>query len=458
MRLTQPFALFAVTAILSACNAVDKILDVTDPDIINPADIQSASAAEALRIGVLSRLNLATTGNESFLLLGGLLADEYRSGDTFTQRNETDRRNVQPNNTNVRDAFRFAYRVRTSALQAIEALTRFEAAPWKIAEMYLALAYTENQLAENACSGIPLSTISGTDIVYDAPRRTDEVLQSALGHVNTALARAAGTTADDVRIRHAASVLKARILLNVGKSRFAEAATAVVAVPTDYSYTQEHSQTSITNAIWTLNNSLGRWIVSNGEGGNTINFATAGDPRVPVCRSSASVTTGAGNLPVCPAGTISRAFDPGARIIPLFVQQIWPDRGSSVGVITGVEARLVEAEAALEAGDPGTFLSIHNALRARVPGLAALADPGTPRAREDLHFREKAFWLFGRGFRLGDMRRLVRQYQRTPDEVFPTGPWFKGGTFGTQMNFPIPQAEENNPEFPKDQACLDSGA
>jgi hypothetical protein len=457
MRFAKYIA-FVASLGVAACNAVDSLLEVTDPDIINPDDIQTASAAEALRIGVLSRLNLATSGNESFLLLGGLLADEYRSGDTFVQRNETDRRNVQPNNINVRDAFRFAYRVRTSAMQAIEALTRFDAASWKIAEMYLAIAYAENQLAENACSGIPLSTVSGTEIVYDAPRRTAEVLQSALGHVNTALTTVSGTTADAERIRRAASVLKGRILLNIGKSRFAEAAATVAAVPTDYSYTQEHSQTSLVNAIWTLNNSLGRWIVSNGEGGNTINFATAGDPRVPVCRSSGSVTTGAGNLPTCPTGTISRAFDPGARIIPLFVQQIWPGRDSPVGIITGVEARLIEAEATLHAGDATTFLSIHNDLRARVPGLASLADPGTPRGREDLHFREKAFWLFGRGYRLGDMRRLVRQYLRPVEEIFPTGSWFKGGTFGSQVSFPIPQAEENNPEFPKNQACLDTGA
>ena len=38
-----------------------------------------------------------------------------------------------------------------------------------------------------------------------------------------------------------------------------------------------------------------------------------------------------------------------------------------------------------------------------------------------LFFREKAFWTFGRGQRLGDERRLVRQYGRTQDQVFPVG-------------------------------------
>jgi hypothetical protein len=458
MRLAKSIAISALTVGLIGCSP-EQALDVTDPDVINPDDIRTAAAAEALRLGTLARLNLATSGNESFLLLGGLLADEYRSGDTFTQRNDTDRRNTQPNNDNVRDAFRFAHRVRVSALQAIAALTEFNADPWKIAEQYVALAYAENMLAENACSGVPLSSVSGSDVVYDSPRTTQEVLTAALGHVESALTTlGTATTTDVVRVRRAAAVLKGRILLNIGRSRFAEAATAVAAVPTDYEYRQEHSQTSITNAIWTFNNSVGRWVVSNGEGGNTINFATAGDPRVPVCRGPNSTTTGAGGVPVCPAGTAGRAFDVAARVIPLFVQQIWPARETPVAIISGVEARLIEAEAALQAGDATTFLAIHNALRARVTGLAALTDPGTAAGREDLHFREKAFWLFGRGYRLGDMRRLIRQYSRSADAVFATGQWFKGGTFGSDVNFPIPQAEENNPEFPKNQSCIDRNA
>jgi starch-binding outer membrane protein, SusD/RagB family len=455
MRLTRILPLAAILT-LGGCSVADQVLEVTDPDVINPGDINSASGAEALRVGTLARLNLATSGNESFLLLGGLLADEYRSGDTFTERNEADRRNSLPNNTNVRDAFRFTYRVRTSAKQAIEALDRFDAEDWKIAEMYVALAYVENQLAENACSGIPLSEISGTDVQYGPPLPTPQVYESALSNVNTALATVTGTSPDAVRVRRAASVLKGRILLNL--ARFAEAGAAVAGVPTDYAYIQEHSLTSNANAIWAFNNSVGRWVVSNGEGGNTINFALAGDPRLPICRGASSTATGAGTLPVCPSGTAGRAFDVQARTIPLFVQQVYPTVSTPVAIISGVEARLVEAEAALRAGDLTTFLAVHNALRATVGGLAPLTDPGTDVARQGLHFREKAFWLFGRGFRLGDMRRLVRQYGRGAETVFGTGAWFKGGTFGTDVNFPIPQAEENNPEFPKNQSCIDRNA
>ena len=54
---------------------------------------------------------------------------------------------------------------------------------------------------------------------------------------------------------------------------------------------------------------------------------------------------------------------------------------------------------------------------------------------------------------LGDLRRLVRQYGRSADAVFPGGgakPYIingnnKGGTFGNEYNPPISFDEQNNP-------------
>ena len=53
------------------------------------------------------------------------------------------------------------------------------------------------------------------------------------------------------------------------------------------------------------------------------------------------------------------------------------------------------------------------------------------------------------------MRRLVRQYGRTEDAVFPSGTFFKGGAYGDDMNFPIPFDEQNNPNS---QMCTDRDA
>jgi hypothetical protein len=86
---------------------------------------------------------------------------------------------------------------------------------------------------------------------------------------------------------------------------------------------------------------------------------------------------------------------------------------------------------------------------------ALTTTPATKDAAIDLFFREKAFWQFGRGYRLGDMRRLIRVYQRTQDNVFPMGAFFKNGTYGTDVNLPVTDDERTNPNF---KGCIDRNA
>jgi hypothetical protein len=90
--------------------------------------------------------------------------------------------------------------------------------------------------------------------------------------------------------------------------------------------------------------------------------------------------------------------------------------------------------------------------------MPPLTDPGTADARTNLFFREKAFWTFSRGQRLGDLRRLIRQYGRTPDTTFPVGLHYKGGNYGSDVNFPVPFDEQNNPSLNGQAACIDRKA
>lgn len=119
---------------------------------------------------------------------------------------------------------------------------------------------------------------------------------------------------------------------------------------------------------------------------------------------------------------------------------------------------MIEAEAQLKAGDPVASLASLNAARATVTGLAPLTDAGSQTAREDQLLRERAFWFFSTGHRLGDLRRLIRQYGRTSESVFPTGAWHKGGNYGPDVNIPVPQAEENNPNVTSGATCIDRKA
>ncbi|MGH7719265.1 MAG: hypothetical protein ACREON_10520, partial [Gemmatimonadaceae bacterium] len=256
-------------------------------------------------------------------------------------------------------------------------------------------------------------------------------------------------------IQNLARVGKARAQLNLAVSTadFTAAATTAAQVPAaGFVYLLSASITAVTNGVRLENgfnqaNVVRRGIsVSNLEGGSGVSFRpTPADPRVPTTQDPLNGFDGQ----------------------PLFRLNNYAITGTALGRTTpfplasSVEARLIQAEAQLRAGNfaaPGTgTLAILNSLRASFsPPLLPLADPVTQTAREDLLFRERAFWLYATGHRLGDMRRLVRPlgqggYARPVASVFPSGAYPQGGTYGTDVNLPIPFDEQNNPNF---EQCL----
>ena len=116
--------------------------------------------------------------------------------------------------------------------------------------------------------------------------------------------------------------------------------------------------------------------------------------------------------------------------------------------LTGACA-LIRAEAAYRAGNyagvNGT-LAILNGLRTAA-GMTPLVAAATPTAQVDQIFRERAFWLFGTAHRLGDLRRLMKFYGRSEDATFPTGQYFKGGSYGDQVSLMVPQDEGRNTNY-----------
>lgn len=174
---------------------------------------------------------------------------------------------------------------------------------------------------------------------------------------------------------------------------------------------------------------------------NAINFFSAKDPRLPANYSVSS--NGKDTTKSQDGSTFSRTTS-------LY------DQTTSVAVTNGIDARLIEAEADLAAGGTN-WLTILNTLRASPqtlgtvtsPVMPALTDPGTVTGRQDLLFREWAFWTFSRGQRLENMRRLVRYYGRAANTVYPEGQHYRilPGTYGSDLQLPVPQDERNNPKF-----------
>ena len=434
-------ATVAAAALLAAAchgSVTDSVLRVTLPSIIDPVNVSTIDGALALRTGALARLRDMTASSESSWLFGGLLGDEWTTSSTFIQNDEADERRISLNNATVTNEFRTVNRARTAAQQAINANKKLRpAALTDIGEMYFVRGFAEMQIAQDWCNGTPMSDASDRVVIYAGPSSNDEVFRRAIASFDTSLTFLTGADATTLLIKRAVKVARARAQLGIND--IAGAATTVAGIPNSFSYDLTFAPTSGDNILWaqplsSLRYSVGDTIVKTSAGifiaKAGIPFGTTNDPRVPT-----------------KTGT-TKAQDGSVFVVttPLWLQ------ATTVSLVNGLDARLIEAEAFLSAGDVTNFMASLNALRAAPPKLgevqppvmAALIDPGTATTRQDLLFREKAFWTFGRGQRLFDMRRLIRQYGRTQDQVFPTGTHYRGIPYGTDVNLPVPQDELNN--------------
>ena len=224
----RAFGLSALVALLPLPGCTHDLLQVTDPDII--PDVNTPSGALALKNGVIFRLEQVTAGlggngPDNLFIYGGLLADEWRSGDTFVQRNDMDQRLFDPTNTFLAGPLRALNRVRVEGRTAIEKLRVYAPTPVSnVGLMFALTAFVDNLAGEYYCNGIPLSfpNPDGT-VTYGDPVSDDSMFALAVATADSALANRAG--ADSVRVRQLASIVKARALLNRGQ--FAAAAAAV---------------------------------------------------------------------------------------------------------------------------------------------------------------------------------------------------------------------------------------
>ncbi len=432
-RLRRGGALIAATGLVAftACN-----LDVITPTVVPPEATSGESALPTLLAGVVGDFAVAYAGvnngnsGEGLVLNSGLFTDEFVSADYFSTHLEIDTRDVHPPNSSNTGVMRSLFRALTSANAASARYASVSPNEPGHARVLSIGGYVYTLVAEDYCSGVPFSTINADgSFNYGSPLTTDQMLTAAVAKFDSAItvAQAAG----DDRELYLAEVGKGRALLDAGQ--FDAAAAAVADVPDDYNFSTEHSviDPRTENGVYALTHVSSRYTTLDEEGGNGLPFISADDPRVQFEDLGLS------------------QFDSQTE---LFATAKYTSYTSPVPIATGAEARLIEAEAALKGGDYPSALGILNALRA-TKSLTPLAPVTGTDAQVDQLFRERAFWLFATGHRMGDLRRLLRQYDRAQADVYPTGEYFKGAVYGDQVAFPVPQTEENNPNF--DRAACD---
>ena len=424
----------------------DTLLEQQQPQIILPGDVQNPTAAIGLYTGALGRLRTALNGGEGIWNFDALMTDEMKNADTFSQRIDADQRRTQSADATYAGIYNTVQTSRGRARDAINALKQFAPTETsKIAEMYMVMGFMELTLAQNDCNGTPLGETLNGVVTYSNPLMNTDIYAIVIARMDSGLA-SLGTpkVAQDTLVRNALLITKARAQVNLGQ--FAAAAATVAPVATSWQYRITYSQTTTSNGWWSMVTSQKRYSVGDsfditGTIKNALPFASVNDPRVKVNR------------------TTSKGFD---TVTP-FYDFLNYAREDPIALVNGTDARLIEAEAQLQAQNITGVMTILNALRTSPPlignyqpaAMAALPTPASQTAAVDLFFREKAFWQFGRGERISDLRRLIRQYNRTQDNVFPSGPFHKTGNYESNVAFPVNDVELSNPNF---KGCLDTKA
>jgi hypothetical protein len=425
-RLSATTAALAALS-LSACG----LLEVDYPGTILDEDLQGPEGLGSLYVGVL--YDFASVWNGELVLQVGLLSDEFViTAPPFIQRHyPTDQRDlssVRPAGTGL--VYVNAHRLRVSADRAAERfeLNAEDPEDPRLPELLTIAGFAYVELADDFCEGVPLGSVEPDGSFSSGlPTTSDELREAAVIRFERALM----TSAASGDVGHFARLGYARALVGLG--RYADAAAAAGLVPTGYAYRIGHTQEGVRNQVYHNNGRFGVVTVADLEGGNGLPYRSQMDPRVPWVRSPADAV----------------GFD---RQTPLYQILAHDSYEAPTVVATGAEARLIEAEAALANGD-AQWLVILQDLRAEsgldFTGVPLLQDQGSTPANVDLLFAERAFWMYGTGRRLGDMRRLMRQYGRLSENVFPTGPFagVGGGFYGASTSFPITAEQQGIPNF-----------
>ena len=347
----------------------------------DPASLHNRSGAVAAYQGVLAMFSSGTastflSGTAStsanggtytssqagtfvhYVLVSGLLTDELESGALggspvdYNGSDDNlliDTRHLAENiaHRQTDDAYSELQGMRNSAGLAIAALSAYDSidSPALRGHLYALAGYSELFLADLYCSGVPLSTLDPRgDFTYRAGSKTLEIYQAAIAQFDTAIT----LSGDSVRILNLARIGKGRAYLALGQ--YDAAAAAVSAVPTEFSYqlgVNWRPDITLSGGFFGKYGAIsGGGTVADNQGRNGFPYQSSLDPRTKSVRWGNNDYGTPQYVPVAYGGALLAT---GSPITP-------------ITVANGIEARLIEAEAALKAGNP-QWLTRLNTLR-----------------------------------------------------------------------------------------------
>lgn len=402
---------FALAAATACSDVSDRLLSVTTPSRLGEGQYLVPQNASLIVAGAVSDYACALGAYD---VASGLASGELADASQTASRWSYDRRNILPGDaqysTSACQSLGVYTPISTARFTADQALSKLEG--WSDAEvpgrtqligtaaLYAGFSYV--LLAEGFCE----ATVNVGPLMTTA-----NLLDSA--EVRFTRAIAAATAAGDQSTLNAAYVGRARARL--GRGDKTGAASDAAKVPLSF-------------VLYTS--------------------ADAGDPRR-ANRVYSENNVGANGVTVAPAYralTVQGNPDPRVRVVDarrasgdqvlqdsIYTQTKYAALAAPIPIASGVEAQLILAEAQ---GASGGGVATLNALRAR-PGVGLPALTAAEQANfQNTVYEERRRELFLQGNRWFDLRRGNLTLTPAVNAPYP-----KGGTYGDQRCWPLPDAE-----------------
>lgn len=417
----RPAALACLALTLAAAcgNTADRLLSITTPSRIGAGQYLVPQNAAPIVASAVADFECAVG---AYVVSSGLTSGELADASQTAARWSLDRRDFLPTDALYSTAdcaglgtYTPINTARFTADQAYTAITGWTDAQVSNRQRLLGTSalyagYSLVLLGEGYCSG---AINSGAELT------SAQLLDSAEARFTAALTAAAAMPPSDTlsrTIANASYVGRARVRLDRGNKAGAAEDAAKVPLTFVLNATAAANNSRRYNRVYAQNN-LGNSGVTVAPAYRGLTVQGAPDPRVRVVDAN------------------TLASDQANRI---FRQTRYAGLDAPLPIATGVEARLILAEAQ---GAPLGVATL-NALRARagvaLPPLTAAEAADFPTTVLEERRRE----LFLQGNRLFDLRRATLTPVPAPGTSYPAGGVIsKGGVYGAQLCYPLPDAE-----------------
>ncbi len=385
----------------SACDS--SLFDVENPGRILDADLNTAEGVKSLVTGMSADFSVSY---DNIAFTTAIMSDEIVGSGSYFSTGRYRRGLFDSEDSN--GFWAGVQRARWVAEGGLLRMADIEGYQFQgnqlTAKAYLFGGLANRWFGENFCQTVFSDPYSAENPGPGGEVDTGEAMnrQTAFDRAIPLLQQAESHAGSDALISTAAKGALAQIYM--GQGNWSAAASQAAMVPTDFEFAAAYSSNSAreTSQIW--NETHGRHEVS--AWGTLVGTYGAGDPRTPWtdCSNSASG---------CPSGNGADGETIHYR------QDKYPTRDNDIPLVKGTEMRLIEAEAALRAGDLNKAMEKINEMRAyfRLPALEADGNIGqitggeeggahpTSMSGWDILDRERHLTMWLEGRRLWDLHR-----------------------------------------------------